>query len=228
MNAYFGAATALRHRDGAVRRRRAARAPRVARKAPLGYRAELGPYRDSHVLVEHGLRAPAAVRLAAFLCILFGQMCVPGALAAGSGVLAFAEYGGLGGLLGVPGLVVASALWVTGYKLLFRRANRREWARFAVRTSIALNVAIVAAYAVYAGAGMPSFANAHPLRTFVEPEIAAGTLAYAALSLAQAVQLHVALARDLVRFPARAPSHALPKWLVRLLQRKRERQALGI
>lgn len=201
---------------------------RAWREIPLGYRAELGPYRESHVVAPHGLGAPAAVRLAAFLCILFGQMFVPGALAAGSGVLAFAEYGGLGGLLGLPGLVVASALWVTGYALLFRRANRREWARFAVRTSIALNVCIVAAYAVYLGAGMPSFANAHPLRTFVEPEVAAGTLLYAALSLAQAAQLHFALARDDVRFPARAEGHALPKWLVRLLQRKRERRALGI
>jgi hypothetical protein len=198
-------------------------AERIGRRAwrlVLGYHAEQGPYRESKIVVRHGDRAPGAVRFAAFTCILCGQMFVPVAIAV---VDALEGYfgrlrveAGLGAALGIVSLVVAGALWATGYALLLRTDRRRGLARFAQRAAIVLNAFILGAYPLWVHMGAP-----HRTNIFI-----AGTLLYALLSLSQAALLGRALAIDtqesLVRTPV-APQ--LPRWLVRLLQRKRARAA---
>jgi hypothetical protein len=154
-------------------------------------------------------------------------MFVPGAYAVCVGLgVARNHPAGFGALLGFPGLVVAGALWATGYALLLRLERRRPLAHFAKRASIALNAAILAAYAFYVFLGMPS--DVPPmLDTYVESEVIAITVVYALLSLAQAALLAHALgveAREPFTRAIVAP--ALPRWLLRLLQRKRSRAAI--
>jgi hypothetical protein len=201
---------------------------RRAWRLVLGYHAEQGPYREANIVVRHGDRAPRAVRFTAFTCLLFGQMFVPGAYAV-YGLCTFSLGGPrpnwLGAFLGFAGLIVAGALWATGYGLLLRLGRRRILARFAKRAAIALNAAILPGYALYVCRGMPSDVQ-DMVEPYVGSEVMTFTLAYALLSLAQAALLAHALSVEAQEPLARAPvAPELPRWLLRLLRRKRSRAA---
>jgi hypothetical protein len=206
-------------------------AERLGRRAwrlVLGWHAEQGPYREAKVVVRHGERAPGAVRLAAFTCLLFGQMFVPGAWAVYVGLSVYfglsSHAEGLGAVLGFPGLVVAGALWVTGYALLLRTGWRHAVARFALLAAVALNVAILVGYALFACVATYDVEVPAILSAYVHPEVIAGTIVYALLSLGQAALLAFALAVEAEDPLARTPTAPqLPRWLLRLLQRKRSR-----
>jgi hypothetical protein len=190
------------------------------------YHAEpSGPYRETKIVVDRRDRAPALVRVAAFTCIVFGQMFVPGAFGIDAFMSGVARPEGLGAVLGFPGLVVAGALWATGYALLLRRPRRHALARFAVRAGVALNTAILFAYALDFCFGVPE-PLARVVETFLVPELAAITILYALLSLGQAALLRAALRIEDESTRPHSAAPQLPRWLVRLLLRKRSRAAV--
>src|SRR5262245_25589840 len=71
--------------------------------------ADGGAYRSASDVPLFCRQAPPEVRLAAFSCLLFGQMFVPGLLLGAIGLAA-----GGAGLLSIPGLIVAAKLYRGG------------------------------------------------------------------------------------------------------------------
>jgi hypothetical protein len=100
-----------------------------------------GIYRASGTVPTYLRGAPARVRFAAYTCLLFGQMFVPGLLVGAFGLLA----GGIG-LVSIPGLITAAKLYRTGL-LLLRREPREAYfaARNAAAWALWLNGLIMAA-----------------------------------------------------------------------------------
>jgi hypothetical protein len=74
-----------------------------------------GVYRVEGTVPTYLRKAPRLVRVAAFSCILFGQMFVPGLLLGAFGLLA----GGIG-MVSIPGLITAAKLYRAGFALLRR------------------------------------------------------------------------------------------------------------
>jgi hypothetical protein len=88
-----------------------------------------GIYRAEGTVPTYLTRAPRLVRLAAFSCLVFGQMFVPGLLLGAFGLIA----GGIG-MVSIPGLITAAKLYRAGLALL-RREPRASY--FAARNAAA-------------------------------------------------------------------------------------------
>lgn len=99
-----------------------------------------GIYRDAGDVPRYYVEAPRRVRWAAFTCLLFGQMFVPGLLVGAFGLIA----GGLG-VVSIPGLITAAKLYRAGLSLL-RREPRLAYfrARDAAAWALWLNAIILA------------------------------------------------------------------------------------
>jgi hypothetical protein len=97
--------------------------------------ADGGLYREGGSVPSYLRRAPAMVRAAAFTCLFFGQMFVPGLALGAFGLLA----GGLG-VVSIPGLIVAFKLYSAGLSLLRREPPDAYWKlRDAVAWALWLN-----------------------------------------------------------------------------------------
>lgn len=84
--------------------------------------ADDAPFRESGTVPSYLRGAPGEVRIAAFTCLLFGQMFVPGLALGAIGLL----FGGLG-FISIPGLIVASKLYHAGLTLLRRDPPESYW-----------------------------------------------------------------------------------------------------
>lgn len=102
--------------------------------------ADTALYRAGGTVPTFARRAPGLVLAAAFSCLLFGQMFVPGLAAGAFGVF----FGGIG-LVSIPGLITAWKLYGAGLALL-RREPRVGYfkARDAAAWSLWLNGVIFA------------------------------------------------------------------------------------
>jgi hypothetical protein len=149
-------------------------------------RTQLGAYRQGSAVPTYCERAPAAVRLAAFTSLFFGQMFVPGLAL---GLLGIAFYGV--GVVSIPGLIVAAKLYRSGLTLL-RREPRLAFfqARSAVRWSLWLNLL---ALAIVVPSIMISVRSQRPLADNLD--VARCLALYSGLSIAQALQLRAAISQ---------------------------------
>jgi hypothetical protein len=148
------------------------------REVPAGlapaHEASGAVYRQEGTVSTYLREAPPLIRMAAFSCLLFGQMFVPGLLVGAFGLI----VGGIG-MVSIPGLITAAKLYCAGLALLrrepraayFGARNAAAWALwlngtiFAVTTSIALvarisSVDFWAFYATLNGYGLLSVLQA--------------------------------------------------------------------
>jgi hypothetical protein len=97
-----------------------------------------GAYRGAGTVPTYLSHAPVDVRLAAFTCLLFGEMFVPGIVLGAFGLLAAGV-----GLVSIPGLITAAKLYRAGINLLKRQPREAYFgARNAAMWAIWLNVII--------------------------------------------------------------------------------------
>ncbi len=104
-------------------------------------------YRDSGTVPAYLREAPRMIKVAAFSCLLFGQMFVPGLLMGAFGLVA----GGIG-LVSIPGLITAAKLYATGFALLrrdpreayFKARNAAAWAFWLNGVIFALSLLLLA------------------------------------------------------------------------------------
>jgi hypothetical protein len=139
-----------------------------------------GVHRQGGYVSLYLARAPLLVRIAAFTCLLFGQMFVPGLLAGLFGL----PVRGLG-MVSIPGLVTAAKLYAAGFALL-RREPRRAFfgAKSAAEWALWLNGIIIVGFLPLAAARVDWAIYTMPLFYI-----------YGALSIAQAILLLVAVRR---------------------------------
>lgn len=99
-----------------------------------------GIYRAAGDVPRYLAEAPLDVRVAAFSCLLFGQMFVPGLVVGMFGMV----MAGIG-LVSIPGLITAAKIYRAGFALL-RREPRLAYfrARDAVAWALWLNAIIMA------------------------------------------------------------------------------------
>jgi hypothetical protein len=104
-----------------------------------------GAYREEGTVPVHLGRAPRDLRIAAFTCLLLGQMFLPGLAMGIIGMLAMGI-----GIVSIPGLVVAAKLYGAGLALLRRQPVESYFkARDAARWALWLNGFISAGCALY-------------------------------------------------------------------------------
>lgn len=181
---------------------------------PLEQVVESSAYRSAgSVVVGHMERAPTVVRMAAASSFVLGSMFVPGLVWALFGLLAAGA-----GLLGIPGLVVAARLWGAGHALLAGLREGAVSAARAARFSLWFNVFLV--LATSATLALAGEEEARYLAVF--------TLAYATLSIAQALLVLraayvVAALHD--EDTKREVESGVPSFLRHLLRQKRLRGA---
>jgi hypothetical protein len=102
-------------------------------------------YRASGTVPIYLRRAPALVRAAAFTCLLFGQLFVPGLILGAMALVA----GGVG-LVMIPGLITAAKLYLAGLALLrreprvafFRARNAAAWTLWLNGVELALTLVV--------------------------------------------------------------------------------------
>jgi hypothetical protein len=152
-------------------------------------------YREPGTVPAFLRQAPRLVRIAAFSCLLLGQMFVPGLLLGALGLLA----GGLG-VVSIPGLITAARLYGAGFALL-RREPRLSYfkTRSAVQWALWLNGVILGGSLLIVTLGFHSI----PTASWVGLGF---TNAYGALSIGQALLCRYASGRyeDALFAPTRA------------------------
>jgi hypothetical protein len=119
-----------------------------------------GLYRAGGSVPDFLERAPQQVRAAAFSCLLFGQMFIPGLFLGAFGLVA----GGLG-VVSIPGLITAAKLYGAGLALLrrephaaYRKAKSAAlWALWLNGVIAGLSVIVVGVAVVKAAWGVCAF-----------------------------------------------------------------------
>jgi hypothetical protein len=96
------------------------------------------PYRSATFVESYMKGPPLLVRAASLSCFGFGLVFVPGLVFA----LTTFRFDGLGVAL-IPGIAVATAVWLCGILLLRRSPIAPEAARTAASVSLVMNVALV-------------------------------------------------------------------------------------
>ena len=108
------------------------------------------PYRESGTVPSYLERAPRLLRVAAFSCLFFGQMFVPGLVMGVFGLVA----AGIG-VVSIPGLITAAKLYSGGLSLLRRDPVRSFWkVRDAAQWALWLNGIIIAGSIPFAAYGL--------------------------------------------------------------------------
>jgi hypothetical protein len=141
-------------------------------------------YREGGTVPDFLERAPRLVRAAAFSCLMFGQMFIPGLCLGAFGLVA----GGLG-VVSIPGLITAAKLYGAGLALLRREpAAAYAKAKSAALWALWLN-GVIAGLSVFA-VGVAAVKSAWGICAFV------GLVnVYGALSVGQALFLLFAIRR---------------------------------